>query len=259
MKLLLIAFSCFHGKIEEVTLPSERVDVIVSEWMGYALLYEGMLDSVIWARDRYLVTGGLMVPSHAVVHLAPVAAPNLMEETFGFWHDVYGFTMESMLTDTHKEAMVIGLGASEVVGGSSPVYNLALDTVKVEELRDFATKRRFTLHVNQHIKCLDGFALWFDIVFTTGGPLTKAPYWAEGYPGVAFTTGPHGTLTHWKQTFLPIKRERPGRELEQWQVIMGHIAFDRHVKGSRYLAIKVDWACDGPQPSERGTQTWMMN
>jgi len=36
----------------------EQVDVIVSEWMGYFLLYESMLDSVIWARDKYLAPGG---------------------------------------------------------------------------------------------------------------------------------------------------------------------------------------------------------
>ncbi len=35
--------------MEEVELP-EKVDVIVSEWMGYELLYESMLESVIVAR-----------------------------------------------------------------------------------------------------------------------------------------------------------------------------------------------------------------
>ena len=43
------------GKMEEVTLPFPQVDIIVSEWMGYFLLYESMLDTVLWARDRYLV------------------------------------------------------------------------------------------------------------------------------------------------------------------------------------------------------------
>jgi len=39
------------GLLEDVELP-EKVDVIVSEWMGYCLLYESMLSSVITARDR---------------------------------------------------------------------------------------------------------------------------------------------------------------------------------------------------------------
>ena len=32
-----------------------KVDVIVSEWMGYCLLYESMLPTVLAARDKWLV------------------------------------------------------------------------------------------------------------------------------------------------------------------------------------------------------------
>ena len=39
------------GRLEDLTeLKDQKFDVIVSEWMGYFLLYEGMLDSVIEAR-----------------------------------------------------------------------------------------------------------------------------------------------------------------------------------------------------------------
>lgn len=40
-------------KVENVILP-EKVDIIISEWMGYFLIYESMLDSVLLARDRWL-------------------------------------------------------------------------------------------------------------------------------------------------------------------------------------------------------------
>lgn len=40
------------GKAEEVTLPVDKVDIIISEWMGYFLLYESMLDTVILMRDK---------------------------------------------------------------------------------------------------------------------------------------------------------------------------------------------------------------
>jgi protein arginine N-methyltransferase 1 len=45
-----------QGKMEEVVLPVDKVDIIISEWMGYFLLYESMLDTVLYARDRYLVS-----------------------------------------------------------------------------------------------------------------------------------------------------------------------------------------------------------
>ena len=44
-----------RGKVEEIELPVEKVDVIVSEWMGYCLFYESMLETVIFARDKWLV------------------------------------------------------------------------------------------------------------------------------------------------------------------------------------------------------------
>jgi len=42
------------GKVEEVELPVEKVDIIISEWMGYFLLYESMLSTVLFARDKWL-------------------------------------------------------------------------------------------------------------------------------------------------------------------------------------------------------------
>lgn len=43
------------GKVEEVDLPVDGVDIIISEWMGYCLFYESMLNTVIYARDKWLV------------------------------------------------------------------------------------------------------------------------------------------------------------------------------------------------------------
>lgn len=60
------------GKMEEIQLPVEKVDIIISEWMGYFLLYESMLDTVLWARDKYLVPGGKMLPDRAKIFMAAI-------------------------------------------------------------------------------------------------------------------------------------------------------------------------------------------
>ena len=46
------------GKIEDIELPEgiQKVDVIIAEWMGYSLFYDSMIQSVIYARDKYLVS-----------------------------------------------------------------------------------------------------------------------------------------------------------------------------------------------------------
>lgn len=50
------------SRIESHELPIDKVDIIVSEWMGYFLLFEGMLDSLIYSRERYLKPGGIILP-----------------------------------------------------------------------------------------------------------------------------------------------------------------------------------------------------
>ena len=60
-----------QGVIETVEIP-EKVDIIISEWMGYFLLRESMLDSVLVARDKFLKPGGALYPSHARLYFAPI-------------------------------------------------------------------------------------------------------------------------------------------------------------------------------------------
>lgn len=46
-----------QNKLEDIkNLPNgiKKVDIIISEWMGYFLLYESMLSSVLFARDKWL-------------------------------------------------------------------------------------------------------------------------------------------------------------------------------------------------------------
>jgi protein arginine N-methyltransferase 6 len=54
-------------------IPEGTVDAIVSEWMGFGLLHENMLPSVLCARDRGLTKAphALMLPSHARLYAAP--------------------------------------------------------------------------------------------------------------------------------------------------------------------------------------------
>lgn len=58
-----------QGMVESVQIP-EKVDIIISEWMGYYLLRESMLDSVLLARDKFMKPGG--------------AAPDAMRPTLMF-------------------------------------------------------------------------------------------------------------------------------------------------------------------------------
>ena len=72
-----------QGKMEEVKLPFDKVDIIISEWMGYFLLYESMLDTVLYARDKYLVKDGLIFPDKATIFMAGIEDGEYKDEKIG--------------------------------------------------------------------------------------------------------------------------------------------------------------------------------
>ena len=74
--------------MEEIKLPVDKVDIIISEWMGYFLLFESMLDTVIYARDKYLRPDGLMLPDRVSLNMAAIEDAEYKKEKFCFWEDV---------------------------------------------------------------------------------------------------------------------------------------------------------------------------
>lgn len=77
-----------QGKMEEVELPKHvipdgKVDIIISEWMGYFLLYESMLDTVLYARDRYLRDGGKIFPDRATIYVAAIEDGEYKDDKIG--------------------------------------------------------------------------------------------------------------------------------------------------------------------------------
>lgn len=81
-KLIVIA-----GKIEEIDIP-EKVDIIISEPMGYMLFNERMLETFLHAK-KWLKPGGKMFPTRGDLHIAPFNDETLYMEQFNkanFWY-----------------------------------------------------------------------------------------------------------------------------------------------------------------------------
>lgn len=72
-----------QGKMEDVQIPFQKVDIIISEWMGYFLLYESMLDTVLYARDKYLDAGGLIFPDKATIYMTGIEDGEYKDEKIG--------------------------------------------------------------------------------------------------------------------------------------------------------------------------------
>lgn len=111
------------GKLEDVELPLQQFDIIVSEWMGYFLLYESMLDTVLLARDKYLAPGGLIFPDTATIYLAAIEDEEYKDEKINcthmrslnldlrscfmlVWNNVYGFDFSCIKDIALREPLV---------------------------------------------------------------------------------------------------------------------------------------------------------
>ncbi|KAJ8895999.1 hypothetical protein PR048_001340, partial [Dryococelus australis] len=96
------------GKVEEVELPDgiKDVDIIISEWMGYCLFYESMLDTVLYARDKWLKPDGLLFPDRATLFITGIEDRQYKDEKINWWDDVYGFDMQAIRKVAISEPLV---------------------------------------------------------------------------------------------------------------------------------------------------------
>jgi len=145
------------GKVEDVDLPVDKVDIIVSEWMGYFLLHESMLDTVIFARNKWLKPDGILMPDRSVIYLAGLEDEQYKQEKV---HD-------------HVESKRI---CTDMV----PIFNIDLYTVKKEDL-DFSAKVKLPMLRNDYCHAV---ILFFEVEFTKCRCRT------------GFLTGPHCKPTH---------------------------------------------------------------
>ncbi|KAK3112006.1 Nuclear SAM-dependent mono-and asymmetric methyltransferase [Teratosphaeriaceae sp. CCFEE 6253] len=175
-----------QGKMEEVTLPFPEVDIIISEWMGYFLLYESMLDTVLWARDTYLRKDGkgLIFPDKATIFMAGIEDGEYKDEKIGFWDNVYGFDYTPLKLTALTEPLVDTVDLKAVVTDPCAVLTLDLYTVTPADLT-FALPFNLPVRRTDYVHAL---IAWFDIEF------------ACCHKPVRFSTGPHTKYTHWKQT-----------------------------------------------------------
>uniref|UniRef100_A0A2P2LE80 Arginine N-methyltransferase family protein n=1 Tax=Rhizophora mucronata TaxID=61149 RepID=A0A2P2LE80_RHIMU len=109
-----------QGMVEEleksIQIEPHSVDVLLSEWMGYCLLYESMLNSVLHARDKWLKPGGAILPDIATIYAVGFGRGGT---SLPFWEDVYGFNMscigKELVQDAAQVPIVDIMDASDLV------------------------------------------------------------------------------------------------------------------------------------------------
>jgi len=175
-----------RGKVEEIQLPAgvDKVDIIISEWMGYCLFYESMLDTVLFARDKWLKPGGLMFPDKATLYVTAIEDRQYKDDKIHWWDDVYGFDMSSIRKVALTEPIVDTVDRNQVVTNNCLIREIDIQTIKKEEI-PFDAPFRLQIRRNDYIQALVTF---FNIEFS------------HCHKRVGFSTAPEAPYTHWKQT-----------------------------------------------------------
>ena len=190
-----------HNKMVEDVVIDEKIDLIVSEWMGTLLISEFMIESVINARDMFLAQGGNMWPSSSTLYCAPCSASAAFESKLKFWDDVYGFDFSVMKKSASKELTEIPIhdhvaSPEELLAAPMGIMDLDMKTVSARDLENIENTLDITVTKSG---LLHGFCTWFTVEFENLIDLRKPP--------VLFNTGPDGPLTHWKHPLLLLDSE----------------------------------------------------
>lgn len=217
-------------RAEDLSLgDGERVDVVVSEWMGYFLLFENMLPSVLSVRDRYLKPGGLMLPSKSRLKVAPLQDGGWRDSKLGFWRSVAGIDMSALTPlavatacEKPQHRLVPGEG---LLGEAVEVLAIDLHTVKEADLRRFEVPLHFEVPAGRR---LDGFASWFECEF--------------GEAGWLLSTAPDQPATHWRQTAFYFRQPLEGGG---GVPVSGSLLVERHEAYSRGYRVTFELEAPG--------------
>jgi protein arginine N-methyltransferase 6 len=179
-----------EGDLEDIDLP-EKVDVLVSEWMGGLGVDENMLAPLVMARNRWLKPGGKVLPERVTALLAPAWIPDL-DEDIGHWRShPHGVDMRVIAELTSHEAFMsqIPLVPDDLLAPAQPLWGHDATTCSLAEA-DRSFESKLTFHAARRGK-LSGLAAWFTAELADGVVLTNA----VGAPD-----------THWGRYLFPLTR-----------------------------------------------------
>lgn len=173
------------GRSDRVEVP-EQVDVIISELIGFFGLEENLHRFKIDARKRFLKPGGRLVPSWLELFLAPVESEAILKDHIGFWSsNYYGCDFSPVRSSAVSQRYVTDCsGKTKLLAPPSLISHL--NFYEIEKVPS-VSQGEFVINKNGIFHGLVGY------------------FQAGLSPSVVLSTSPENPLTHWKQTFFPLK------------------------------------------------------
>jgi histone-arginine methyltransferase CARM1 len=212
------------GKIEEVDIP-EKVDVIISEPMGYMLFNERMLETFLHAK-KWLKPGGKIFPTQGDLHIAPFTDEALYMEQCGkanFWyqsafHNVDLTSLREAAVQEYFKQPIVDTFDIRICLARSHKYTVNFQTANESDLHNIEIPLSFVI---TQAGTIHGLAFWFDVAFL-GSQTT-----------VWLSTGPTQPLTHWYQVRCLLQTPL---FVKQGQTIVGKV----HLKSNKRQSYDVE-------------------
>ncbi|KAK4800033.1 hypothetical protein SAY86_025398 [Trapa natans] len=233
------AITVLKGKVEELELPVAKVDIIISEWMGYFLLFENMLNTVLYARDKWLNNDGLVLPDKASLYLTAIEDAEYKDDKIEFWNNVYGFDMSCIKKQAMMEPLVDTVDQNQIVTNCQ-----LLKTMDISKMTsgDASFTAPFKL-VAERDDYIHAMVAYFDVSFTRCHKLT------------GFSTGPRSRSTHWKQTVLYLEDVIT---ICEGEAVTGSLTVAPNKKNPRDVDIKLKYSFNGKRCSASRVQFYKM-
>jgi protein arginine N-methyltransferase 1 len=162
-----------QGLSTEVQLP-EKADIIVSDIHGVLPANHDSLFSILDARDRFLASGGCLIPGRETLWAALVEAATLHRELVGVWgEDVFGIDMTPIRPTVANQWHKTRVHPGELV--TSPECWAVLDytVLRVPDVRGEAA---WEIH---DPRTAHGIVVWFDWVGAEGVSFSNSPLSGE--------------------------------------------------------------------------------
>ncbi|XP_057506812.1 probable protein arginine N-methyltransferase 1.2 isoform X2 [Actinidia eriantha] len=227
------------GKVEEIELPVPQVDIIVSEWMGYFLLFENMLNTVLYARNKWLVNNGVVLPDKASLYLTAIEDAEYKEDKIEFWNNVYGFNMSCIKKQSMMEPLVDTVDQNQIVTNCQLLKMMDISKMAPGDA-SFTAPFKLVAERDDYIHAL---VAYFDVSFTRCHKLT------------GFSTGPRSRATHWKQTVLYLEDVLTVCEGE---ALVGSMTVTQNKKNPRDVDIMIKYSMSGRRCVVSRTQYYRM-
>ncbi|XP_030371203.1 protein arginine N-methyltransferase 1 [Scaptodrosophila lebanonensis] len=183
-----------EGALDDIILPGghPRVDIILSEWIGSCVFGDSLFKELIYARDNWLVPGGIIIPNLANLYIAgisynPIPAKSNISQ------------VEFSNEEQHCTLLEEQVKKEQLMTEEFLVNSVNMHTAKVSDIDFEAEFKLKPLRDGQ----FNAFAVFYNVGFID----------ANGRTDILFSTSPKAIKTNMEQVILLTEKTEIKRKM----------------------------------------------